>query len=238
MPKRFSASTAAMQMACHASGNLELAIPNWEQPKEDRTADNAANEGTSVHEILAKFSELRASDMLHAARALMYVAELRKTRRFNVLIEEEVKAEWLDSAPTSTADLVLYTQDEMHVIDWKWGRIPVEVVRNHQLMYYAACYAPLAPRAKGVTLHIVQPRADNIDSWFVDTTELGQFMAEAQAAERAIAGGSVTFGPSDHCMFCPANPHTRSAEKGTPLCPEMLQILYPRVLDEDAILDL
>ena len=235
MPARFSASKAGMHMSCHASANLDLAIPNWTPPVEDRLADNAANRGTAVHELLAKVAEMPAKDIACFGRAVDYLANLRSQRRFKVLIETEVTATWLASEPTSTADLVLHTQDELHVIDWKWGTIPVEVVENEQLMFYAVSYAPLAPKAKGVTTHIVQPRADNIESWFISADRLAQFMEDAQKAEAAILGGSTTFGPSDHCTFCPANPHSRTA-KGGPLCPEMMQLLYPQPFDEDEIL--
>lgn len=237
MPQRFSASKAGMHMSCHASANLDLAIPNWTPPVEDRAADNAANRGTAAHELLAKVAEMPAKDIGYFARAVEYLADLRSQRRFKVLIEHPVTATWLATQPGTTADLVLYTQDEIHVIDWKWGGIPVEVKENEQLLFYAACYGPLAPRAKGVTAHVVQPRADNIESWFIDTNRLGQFMQDAVAAEAAIQGGSIQFGPGDHCTFCPANPHTRG-RKGTPLCPAMMQMLYPSHVNEDEILSL
>jgi hypothetical protein len=236
MPQRFSASVAAMHMACHASANLDLAIPGWVAPDRDDMA-GAAGVGTRAHAVFAEVMEYSAKDIKHMADAMAYVAELRSTRRFKVLIEEPVVATWLASEPKTTADLVLYTQDEIHVLDLKWGKIPVDVWDNEQLMFYGVCYAPLAPKAKGVTIHILQPRAGGFDSQFVDTTKLATFMAEAQAAERAIHAGSTTFGPSDHCKFCPANPHSRG-DKGSPLCPPMLRMLYPPTVNEDEILSL
>ena len=237
MPERTSASVAARHLACHASANLELAIPNWVPPVEDRTKDNAANRGTAKHKMLEPIMRLPAKEVLGMARYLQYVADLRATRRFNVLVEHSVTATWLDSNPQTTADLVLYTQDEIHILDGKWGKIPVDVHDNAQLKYYAVCYAGLAPRAKGVTVHILQPAIDNFDSVFVDTNELAQFMVEMQEAEQKIQAGSTKFGPSDECKFCPANPHSRS-QKGKPLCPEMLQLLYPTYVDEAEMLGL
>lgn len=237
MPQRFSASKAAMHMACHASANLDLAIVGWQEPVEDRAADNAANRGTAKHAMLEPILELSAKDIGYMARVLQYVADLRSTRRFKVLVEQEVKAEWLTTSPTTKADLVLYTQDEIHVLDQKWGKIPVDVYENVQLLFYAACYAELAPKAKGVTVHIMQPYCDTFESWFVSTTRLGQFMDEARKTEAAIQAGSVKFGPSDECKFCPANPHSRT-QKGSPLCPAMMQLLYPPILHEDEILGL
>ena len=238
MPQRFSASKAAMHMACHASANLDLAITGWTPPVEDRTADNAANRGTAKHQMLEPIMELGAKDIGHMAKYLQYIADLRSTRRFKVLVEQEVTATWLPSQPTTKADLVLHTLDEIHVLDGKWGKIPVDVFENAQLLYYAACYGGLAPKAKGVTVHILQPYADNYDSWFIDSIRLKRFMDDAIKTDRAILAGSTTFGPSDECKFCPANPHSRAAQKGTPLCPAMLNILYPAKVNEDEILGL
>jgi hypothetical protein len=236
MPKRFSASVAAMSMACHASANLDLAIPGWVEPVRDEMA-GAKGVGTLMHEAFAKVVEQPASDIKHMISALQYVADLRSKRRFKVLVEHEMKATWLTSEPKTTADLVLYTQDEMHVLDLKWGKIEVDVYDNEQLMFGAVTYGALAPKAKGVTTHILQPRAGGFASEFVDTLRLQKFMKDAQDAERAILNGSIQFGPSEHCTFCPANPHSRG-DKGSPLCPVMMQMLYPRVIDEDEILAL
>ena len=222
-------------MSCHASAHLELAIPNWSPPVVDHMA-GAKGKGTRMHEMLEPLWELSTADLKHVGRVVNYVAWIREQRRFNILVEEKVVADWLPSAPSTTADLVLYVADEIHVIDFKWGRIPVEVVDNKQVLFYARSYAHLAPKAKGVTGHIVQPYADIIESWFMDTAELLRFETKAVATDNAITAGDVTFGPSDSCMFCPAYPHSRS-DKGKPLCPATMALLYPPIIDEDEILN-
>lgn len=224
-------------MACHASANLGVAIPFWVPPVDDRTKDNAANRGTNMHEVFAKVMELGARDVAKMAEAITYVAELRATRRFKVLVEQTYTASWLATKPKTTVDLGLYVQDEIHVIDLKTGKIPVEVKDNAQLLYYAATVAHLAPKAKGVHLHILQPWADGNSHWFAPTLRIQKFMHDAKVAEQLIQHGDVTFGPGDHCQFCPANPHSRGA-KGRPLCPAMMEMLYPPLIDEDAILGL
>lgn len=226
--ERLSASNAAKHIACHASANLPLAIPNWREPIEDDTA--ASTKGTDIHSLLEEAGKYTPREMLGIARAMAYVAELRMTRRFKQLLEADSTGWWLASAPKTRADVVLYVQDELHVVDYKFGVIPVDVLDNAQLTYYALAFAPLAPKAKGVTVHIVQPFADNIASVFLTAAELEQFKADSIAAETAIAAGDTTFGPSDHCNFCPANPHGRGV-KGKPYCPAMMQKLYPITLD-------
>jgi hypothetical protein len=233
--EKFSASVAGRHMACHASANLDIAIPHWTPPVEDPDADTAANRGTIMHAWFAEFQGFAGSDRSNLIRALDYVDTVRSKRRFKSLVEVRVTAQWLDTKPSTTADLVLYVADEIHIFDLKTGRIPVPVVDNGQMLFYAATYGHLAPKANGVYLHIVQPWADNIDFWFADAVRIRTFMGEALAAEQQIQLGDTTFMPGDHCKFCPANPHSRGS-KGKPLCPAMKQVLYPDPTNYDAIL--
>lgn len=234
--KTFSASNAARFMACPASANLEAAIPGYTPPVVDEMK-GAKGKGTNMHAWLEETSTWTAKDLLHMSQALAYMAELRSRRRFKVLAEESTVAEWLPSKPRTTVDVVLYTQDELHVVDYKWGKIPVALAGNAQLLFYAACFLHLAPKAKGVTIHIVQPPAGVLDWAWVSAAELAQFMADARAAEAKVRAIDTTFGPSDACTFCPANPHSRG-DKGTPLCPAMMSMLYPAAVDTQEILDL
>lgn len=233
--EKFRASTAARHMQCHASAHLDIAIEGWQPPVEDPDADTAANRGTELHARFADVMSHTPKDVKNFSEALAYVVEVQKRRRFKKLVEAPVKAAWLASAPYVTADLVLYVMDEMHVFDLKTGGIRVDVEYNKQLMFYAATYEWLAPKAKGIHLHIVQPWADNCESWYLDSETLVEFMTEAQETEQAIRNGSTIFTPGDACTFCPANPHGRGS-RGTPSCPAMLSILYPEILDENEIL--
>ena len=85
--ERFSASVASRHMSCHASANLELAIPNWTPPEVDPSADNAANRGTEMHRMFAEVMSLNVKDATMMAEAIAYVAEVRSRRRFKTLIE-------------------------------------------------------------------------------------------------------------------------------------------------------
>lgn len=231
--ERFTASRAGRHMACHASADLPAAIPGWTPPADSSGA--AAKKGTSKHEILEKLWELPPSELMHMIRVQQYVYDLVKGRRFNKLIEHEFTADWLSSAPPTKPDLVLYTQQELHILDTKMGKHFVDVNNNDQMMYYALCAAPLSPKAKGVTVHILQPAADNFESAFITPDELAAWRDDAIAAHDAIQAGDLAFGPSDHCTFCPANPQS-NAPKARPYCPAMMDLLYPKLMDEGAIL--
>lgn len=233
MPERLSASVAAKHIACHASANLELAIPGWTPPVVDDT--KASAKGTEIHTVLEDSGKYPPREQLGIAKAMQYIAELRMQRRFTQLTEAKSTGWWLLDPPKTTADVVLYVQDELHVVDYKFGKILVEALDNAQGKYYALSFAPLAPLAKGVWFHIVQPFIDNFDKVFFTSQELEQFRLETLAAEAAIAAGDVTFGPSDNCKFCPANPHGRGV-KAKPYCPAMMQMLYPMTLDVNDVL--
>lgn len=238
MTERFSASNAERLMTCPGSANLEDLIPGFSRPVMDHDA-GAKGEGTKVHEIYDKLAELTVTDTDYFMAGLEYYNNVRRQRRFKVLSEHTFTVEWLQRKPKTTVDRVLYLADEVHIFDWKWGKIPVNPVGNEQLMFYAAAVAQdFGLSAKGVTVHIVQPRADNMDSWFVDTNRLKAFVDETIETERKILAKDPTFVPGDHCQFCVANPHYRGKkeEKGSPSCPTMTKLLYPRTeVDEDEI---
>ena len=144
MPARLSASSASKHINCHASANLELAIPGYQGPIEDPNANTAATRGTHMHEIMAQVFSLSATDARKFSEAMVYISEVQKLRRFSKLIEHETTAEWLVTKPRTTADLVFYVKDEIHILDLKTGKIPVSPVENPQLLYYAATYGHLA----------------------------------------------------------------------------------------------
>ena len=233
MPERMSASVADKHLACHASANLELAIPGWKEPTQTDT--KASAKGTAMHEVLETAGQYTPTEQIALARALLYIAELRQKRRFKQWLEAESTGWWLKQTPRTKADVVLAVQDEIHVVDYKFGTIKVEAAGNSQGKYYSLAFSPLAPKAKGVWFHIVQPMIDHYDSVFFTTAELEAFRLETLAAETAIMAGDVTFGPSDHCKFCPANPHGRGI-KARPYCPAMMQLHYPMMLDVDDVL--
>ena len=239
-PMRFSASTADRLMTCPGSANLELAIPGYVEPERNETGRKG--QGKIIHDLMARMAALPVRDLEKMQEALAFLADLRRKRRFKLDIEEKVVADWLPSKPHTTPDLVAYLQDEIHIVDWKTGAIEVEAFENQQMMFYARTVCHLAPRAKGVWLHIVQPWAPSgVSSWFCDTNRLAQFTADAIAADQKITAKDLTLVPSDACTFCPANPHSRG-DKGTKMCPKMMQILYPvdsnLNSDEDEILSL
>ena len=242
MSEKFSASRAGRLMICPGSANLPLSIPGWTPPVVDEEA-GAKGKGHRLHEVLAEISAYPAKDILNVSYCLQYMAEIKQRRRFKTAVEETRKATWLQSEPETTVDLVLWVQDELHIFDWKTGKIPVYAPHNSQLMFYGVTWADVAPKAKGIHFHIVQPWAadaksgfNGISDWFCDADTLLKFQEEAVIAEKKILNNSTQLVVSDHCMFCPAFPHSRS-DKGKPLCPVAMKHLYPLAVDENDILN-
>lgn len=227
-PKKLTASNAAQFSACPGSANLPAAIPGWIDPV--ITAEAASSKGEYIHSILAMAAGLPRQDMSRLIIALQYLEALRTQRNYKVLIEEKVEADWLPTPVHTTSDVVLYLQDELHIIDWKTGAIAVDAFDNDQLMFYAASYAYLAPKAKGAYLHIVQPWTkdwdDSVAVVYVSAQDIEQFMQRMITASQRVNTGDLTLTPGDHCTFCPANPHVRGP-KGSPSCPAMMAVLYP-----------
>lgn len=234
MPERLTASRASKHVACAASANLELAIPGY-QPPPDQGKTVASEKGDRMHKLLEDAGQFTPKEMLAVAEAIQYVARLRQTRRFKVENEAKLSGWWLDSEPPCYADVLLWVADEVHVIDYKFGKIPVMADDNPQGKYYALAALNRAPNAKGVWFHIVQPLIGNIVNTYFTKEELLDFMNETAQAEKRIAGGDTTFSPGDHCTFCPANPASRGG-KGSRKCPAMIKMLYPQRRSDDEIL--
>lgn len=149
--------------------------------------------------------------------------------------EEPLVANWLPSKGKTTPDITIVTRALLEVYDYKTGVIEVSPVENDQLMFYAACKLHLAPEATEFTLHVLQP--GNLESWAAPISVLHEWMSRAIEADRRITRNDLTLHPSDHCTFCPANPHARG-DKADVKCPAQMEMLYPSVVDEAEILGL
>ena len=163
-------------------------------------------------------------------------ADLGVSRR-DVETEVKMKSKWLRKPEKTTADVVIPTRNTLDVVDYKTGSIPVEAEDNDQLMYYAACakyeFYEDSEWPSTITMHILQP--GNESSHTITAGELKKWIVKARATERLIAAGDLSLHPGKGCTFCPANPHTRG-DKATKLCPVMMEMLYPPVMDADELL--
>lgn len=109
-----------------------------------------------------------------------------------------------------TCDCSLLIEDNLHIIDLKYGRgVRVSAEDNSQLKIYAigmlAAIKETAPllTVNSVTLHILQPRLGNFSEWSVSVADLDRWrdLSLVPAAYRALHGEGVQV-TGDWCRFC------------------------------------
>ena len=115
-----------------------------------------------------------------------------------------------------TADCLMLVGDTLHVFDYKHGQgVPVSAENNPQLSLYGymAYMSHLDLPVKNVELHIVQPRADNTNTWKTSVEHLCTWFDEIvqPQAERVISiceTGKYTLEDftvtKSGCRFCKA----------------------------------
>ena len=238
--KKFSASQAEKLIGCHASADLETAIPGFKLPEHDTEREpsipnnlefivemiekvstdtgssKAASRGSMLHAVvatlLAEFGTQKKMSQL--LELFVELNSLMQRRRFKVLIEQAGEMDYLQHPTPTTADLVLYTADELHVWDWKWGTMPVDPTAL-QLRLYGDAFKHLSPKAPGVTVHVGQP--GNYASAYYTMEQLQAARDLVIQHEAEVLGGDLSFNTGAQCEFCPASPWTRGA-KGNLVC--------------------
>lgn len=93
---------------------------------------------------------------------------------------------------SGTADCLMLVGDTLHVFDYKHGQgVPVSAENNPQLSLYGymAYMSHIDLPVKNIELHIVQPRAENTNSWKTSVEELCSWFDEIvqPQAERVIS---------------------------------------------------
>lgn len=242
--QKFSASQAEKFIGCHASADLEVAIPGFKLPENDpdrepTLPDNleyivgmidkvstdtgsskAANRGTLLHACVATLlAEFKTAGRLESlVQLFVKLLTVMQSRRFKVLIEVTAVLDWLQRPAPTTADLVLYTSDELHVWDWKFGSMPVDPSAL-QLKMYGIAFMHLAPKAKGVWVHVLQP--GNFAEAYFSNEQLQDAKDLVMFHEALVLDGDLSFATGKQCEFCPASPFTRGA-KGNLSCPTFI----------------
>lgn len=230
-----SASSAHRWLACTPSARLEEQFPD--------TTSEAAREGTLAHELAelklrhyfrttdftrAKFT--RAANKLKKQELwqdemdgwteeyldFMKSAALAYHSEPHVDIERRVDFSAYVPEGFGTADCILISGGQLHVIDFKYGKgVPVSAEKNPQLMLYALgafeAYKIIYP-VNTVRLSIVQPRlSDGASDWMCTLDELLEFGAYVKERAALAIKGEGEYAPSESaCRFCRAKAHCRA----------------------------
>lgn len=159
----------------------------------------------------------------HVQRYVDYVLDVTRAVGGELFVEVEVPLEHItgEKGAVGTSDAVILTDDEIIVIDLKYGRgVEVSAHRNEQLMMYALGALKLFGAAgdfKRARMVVHQPRVNQEPSeWDCSIDELMRFRTAAEH-NAALAWGGVThlhatgvappeyFAPSDKaCRWCKA----------------------------------
>lgn len=122
-------------------------------------------------------------------------------------------------------DCLMIGDEEAVIIDWKFGRDPVEAApSNPQLRAYAVAVAKELPNVRRIVVAIVQPYAEReqrISTAAYSYEELGIAVAEFRGLFRTLNAMELRLetryrNPGEHCRYCKA--------LGTERCPESMQL--------------
>lgn len=221
-----AASSASRWLTCTPSARLEEQFPD--------TTSEAAKEGTLAHAIAElkvkkrfiepmgprKFKnalEKLKADPLYKEEMLGYTDEYMDyiesiVHKFDsppyMAVEKQLDYSAYAQEGFGTGDCIIIGGNEIHVIDFKYGKgVPVFAEENPQMKLYALGaymeYSFLYP-IETVHLTIVQPRLDSISEWNLSATALLSWGESIKPIAVKAYAGEGEFVPSDACRFCRA----------------------------------
>lgn len=211
----------------------------------DEGSDFAA-EGTIAHEVAEAVAsgkylpenEARdgiadgvTSEMIdHALAYRDYIQEQTKTDQAVLLLEQRVDfSDWVPEG-FGTCDCILIEDDTLTIIDYKYGvGVPVSAENNPQMRLYALGALNdfgIAYDVAKVSMHIYQPRIDNISTETLTTEELLAWAKTVKPIADKAAKGRGKYKAGAHCKFCP---HAGRCRTLTNTCKEYVETHSLRV---------
>tara|TARA_R110000796_G_scaffold18960_1_gene57045 strand:- start:7654 stop:8787 length:1134 start_codon:yes stop_codon:yes gene_type:complete len=217
------ASKAHRWMTCPASIQLEATIPDQESfYAAEGTAAHALAEECLIkqkppeHFIGVEFEGFIVDEVM-ASHVATYVDFCNSQDSDESHVELRVDySEWA-AGGFGTADYVVLHDGVLHVIDLKFGQgLKVNANRNEQLMLYGlgAAYE-FIDKVDTVSMTIVQPRLDHIDTYSMRAKDLFKWADDVvKPAARRTMSAEPAFNPSKKaCHFCKAKATCRALAK-------------------------
>ncbi len=223
-----SASASARWLQCTAAPQMEAKFPD--------TTSEYAREGTLAHSIaelklrayavepmshatfMRRMNKLKKEELYqpemdaHTETYLDYVKGILLSYKAKPYAVVEKRVDFSRYVPKGfgTADCLIMAPNELHIIDFKYGKgVPVDANNNSQMRLYAlgalSAYQ-LLYQFKTVHMHIVQPRINNISQETLEVNALRQWAEEVvkPKAQEATGEDGGKFSPGDWCRFCRA----------------------------------
>ncbi len=233
---RLSPSSAYRWMACPASANLALTVPD--------VPTIYAAEGTMLHEVAAKAIEayLQGYDFTvpvgeeysidgfdfvftddHATLVEWCVDKVRMlveetntgTRNLTGFVEMRLPMSFIEDGAFGTADLIVHDRDTrtLYVYDHKFGGgVKVYAAGNPQLIAYALAaidyivWGPYEGRVDRIVFGVLQPRLNHYDVEEMTIAQANDWREKFTAAAKATHDIGAPLRAGDHCKFCPVKP--------------------------------
>ena len=205
---------------CTPSAMLESEFPDG--------SSSAADEGTAAHafcehklkKALRRRSKRPVSDydsdemQEYTDSYVDYVLEQLEVAKQAckdpmVLIEQKVDFSEYVPDGYGTADCIIVSDDTLQIIDFKYGLgVLVDAEQNTQLMCYSIGALNIFDSLydiKQVTMHIFQPRRENVQSWTIPVDELKAWAEnELKPKAQMALNGEGEYHPGEWCQFCKA----------------------------------
>lgn len=215
-----SASSSHRWLNCTPSARLELEFEN--------ESTEAAKEGTAAHALCEHklkralgFHSVRPESEYDSEEMEMYTDDYvafvmqeykkikEKCKDPIILIEQKLDFSCFVPEGFGTGDCIIVADDEIHIIDFKYGMgVLVNAEDNPQMKLYALgaidLYENLYDINK-VSMSIFQPRRENVSTWTIMTKELKEW-ANSELKEKAQKAykGEGEHIPGEWCRFCKA----------------------------------
>jgi hypothetical protein len=205
-----SASAAHRWLECPGSVGMSMDV--------ERTDSAASSEGTRAHEVvellLNNTEPVDVTDEMlsHCMSFVDYVQSIPG------VIHSEIQLDysWVTGVSTindevdsfGTSDVVIINDNELHVVDFKYGMTKVSAQQNMQLFLYAmgAKMYFLKGKKPKIFCHIYQPRIDWIDIWEVPD-DIYNMTAKIYNSSQQVVQGIKNVGSylksGSHCQWCP-----------------------------------
>ena len=210
MPKHSKIACSSMQRLVQCTGSLHL--PNHPMPDNEYTL-----EGTRMHDVAERGLTVGRDNVKHLCteeefeHLEMYWNRIEMLERYESrsksgedrtrLVEHRMHSKTIDDFG-GTADYGLVVANKGWIVDLKWGKGQyVSVVGNQQLIAYAALLLEQYPNLNSVTVWIVQPRMDNMDSVTYDAATLREWLEDVKVK---VESEFVELSAGSHCGWCPA----------------------------------
>lgn len=212
---KLSASGSSRWIRCPASINACASYPESTNP--------AAEYGTAAHELSeiclenykspndyldTKMTNGVLVDEEMVGGVIEYINYVQAIEGVydSILIEQRLDFSHIVPEGFGTADLVMFNEEELHIVDLKFGKGIVHAENNSQLSLYAlgALHAHgFLNDFKKVTMHIAQPRANHFDTWETTPEALEKWAEWVKERAQLALSDEAPYEPSaEACKYC------------------------------------